>query len=114
MVILCLIFCILLGELSEIFEEKDALKGEVTNRLKELKESSVLTFYDLLEFLNEEQLTDLFQKAPYSKWPQIGKVTKRLNKKTFTDQKIVTDTIDSIKVEIEYLFFHNFFTFFSK
>ena len=89
----------LLGELSEIFEEKDTLKDEVTNSLKELKESSVLTFYDLLEFLNEDQLTDLFQKAPYSKYTQMGKITKKINKRTFTDQKIVTDTIDSIKVK---------------
>ena len=88
-------------ELYEIYEEKDELTKEVSLLLQKMSKSSVLTFLDVLEALDEDQLITLFEGAPYSKKVENGKITKKINNKKniFANQMIVRDTIKSIKVK---------------
>ena len=88
-------------ELYEIYEEKDELTKEVSLLLQKMSKSSVLTFLDVLEALDEDQLITLFEGAPYSKKVEDGKITKKINNKKniFANQMIVRDTIKSIKVK---------------
>ena len=88
-------------ELYEIYEEKDELTKEVSLLLQKMSKSSVLTFLDVLEALDEDQLITLFEEAPYSKKVENGKITKKINNKKniFANQMIVRDTIKSIKVK---------------
>ena len=88
-------------ELYEIYEEKDELTNEVSLLLQKMGKSSVLTFNDVLEALDEDQLISLFEEAPYSKRFENGKITLKINNKKniFADRMIVRDIIKSIKLK---------------
>ena len=64
-----------------------------------MRESSVLTFLDVIEALNEDQLTALYEGAPYSKGKEDGKITLKINNKKniFANLMNVRSTIKSIK-----------------
>ena len=88
------------SELSAVWEEKDEVSKDVTDVLQDLKLSSVLTYLDILESLEEDQLVMWLEKTPYSKKQAAGMVTHKINKNTFVDQKFVRDII--IKVRQKY------------
>ena len=91
------------GELAQLYEEKDQLTSELAESLQELQESSVLTYHDVILALDEDQLTSLYIKTKYSKKRKEGKITCKINKYAFVDEKFVRDNIKKIQVKYKTL-----------
>ena len=85
------------NELNKVYDAKDSLSEEIESRLLELGESTGLTYADIVEALNEEQLETWLLKASFSKRQEQGKLTKKINKNTFVDRNFVSALIKTVQ-----------------